>query len=217
MRIERNNEPRRGYECPRSKVDFVTPHHPAQKQIEPLTGASGRWPRKEITDAWPLRHSAISRTKIQVERARGKGVERRPDIGSGAIIARNEETLDGTGFPEHSLQDKQQRDKIPTSDPAVDDRIDGRSIAFCVEAADEAGRMRPHGREERFDRVQDARDAPKGERGGAESDDLAVLGRSVPADDVNRIGRRVDVIERPVEILETRGERAADRATSGTA
>jgi hypothetical protein len=34
---------------------------------------------------------------------------------------------------------------------------------------------------------------------------------------VNRIGRRIHVIERPVQILETRCELAADRATSGTA
>jgi len=204
VRIERNDEPRRGHECPRSKVNFVTPNHPAQKQIEPLARASSRRSGEEITDARPLRHSAVSRTKICAERASGKGVERGSDIRSGEVVACNEETLDGTGFPEHSLQDEQQRDEIPTPDPAVNHGIDGCSIAFCIEVPHEAGRMRPHGREQRLDRVQDACDATKGERGGAESDDLAVLRRSVAPDDVNRVGRRVDVIERAVKIIQTR-------------
>ena len=215
MRIERNDEPGRGHECPRPKVNFVTPNHPAQKQIEPLARASGRRARKEITDAWPLRHSAVSGTKIHVQRASGKGVERWPDIRSSDIVACNEEPLDGTGLPEHSLQDEQQGDEVPTPDPAMDDRIDRRSIAFCLEVPHEAGRMRPHGRQERLDRVQDTCDAAKGERGGAESDDFAVLRRSVTPDDVNRVGRRVDVVERAVKIIQPRRKLAG--ATSGTA
>ena len=207
--IEGNDEPGRGHECPHSKVNFVTPNHPAQKQIEPLAGASRRRPGEEITDARPLRHSAVSRTKIGVQRASGKGVERGPDIRSCDVVAFNEETLDGACFPEHSLQDEQQGNEISTSDPAVDHWIDGCSIAFCVEAPHEAGRMRSHGGEKRLDRVQDARDAAKGERRRAEADDLAVLRRCVAPDDVNRVGRRVDVIECPVEILETQGEIAA--------
>jgi len=215
VRIERNDEPGRGHECPRSKVNFVTPNHPAQKQIEPLARASGRRTRKEVTDAWPLRHSAVSGTKIHVQRASGKGVEGWPDIRGCDIVACNEEALDGAFLAEHSLQDEQKGDEVPTPDPAVDHRIDRRSIAFCLEAPHEAGRLRPHGREERLDRVQDTCDAAKGQRRGAESDDFAVLRRSVAPDDVNRVGRRVDVVERAVKIIQPRRKLAG--ATSGTA
>ena len=217
MRIERNDEPGRGHECPRSKVDFVAPNHPTQKQIEPLARAAGRWSREEVTDAGPLRYSAVRRAEVHVQRASGKRIERGSNIGSVNIVACSEEALDGVRFAEHPLQDQQQRDEIATSNPSVDDRIDGRSIALGVEVPHEAGRMRPHGRKERLDRVQDACDPAKRERRGAEADDLAVFRRSVAPDDVNRIGRRVDVIECLVQILEPRRELAADRAISGTA
>jgi len=76
--------------------------------------------------------------------------------------------------------------------------------------------MRAHRAEERLDRVQDARDAAKRERCSAERDDLAVLRRRVAPDDVNRIGRRIDVVERAVKVIQTRRKLAAI-ATSGTA
>ena len=53
-----------------------------------------------------------------------------------------------------------------------------------------------------LDRVEDAGDAAKGERGRAERDDLAIVRRRVAPDDVDRIGRRVDVVERAIEIVE---------------
>jgi hypothetical protein len=99
----------------------------------------------------------------------------------------------------------------------VDHWVDGCTIALWVEGSDEGRWLRPHRGEERFDRVQYAGDAAKRERRGAESDDLAVLRRPVASDDVNWIGRRINVIECPVQILETRGELAAAGATSGTA
>jgi len=208
MRIERNDEPGRGHQCPCSKVNFVTPNHPAEKQIEPLARAAGRWSREEVTDTRPLRHSAVSRTKIHVQCASGKRIERGADIRSFYIVACNEEALDRARFAEHSLQDEQQRDQIATSNPSVDDRIDGRSIALGVEVPHEAGRMRAHGCKERLDRVQDACDPAERERRGAEADDFAVLRRSVAPDDMNWIGCRVDVIECLVQILEPRGELA---------
>jgi len=206
--IERNDEPGWGHECPGSKVDLIAPNHPTQKEIETLAGASGRRPGEEKTDACPLWHSAVRGTEIRLQRACRERVERRPEIRSRRIVARNEEALDGPGFAKHPLQDDQQRHEIPTSDPAVDDRIDRCSIACRVEAPHEPRRMRAHGREERLDRVQDARDAAKRERRSAEPDDLAVLRRRVAPDDVNRIGCGVDVIERAVKIVEARRERA---------
>ena len=209
VRIERNDEPGWGHECPRSKVDLVAPNHPTQKQIETLAGASGRRPGEEKTDACPLWHSVVSGAEIRRQRACRERVQRRPDIRSRRIVTGNEEALDGTGFAKHPLQDDQQRHEIPPSDPAVDDRIDRCSIACRIEAPHEPRRMRAHRCEERLDRVQDARDAAKRERRSAEPDDLAVLRRRVAPDDVNRIGRRVDVVKRPVEIFETQGQIAA--------
>jgi hypothetical protein len=113
------------------------------------------------------------------------------------------------------LQDQEQRNEIATSDPAVDDRVDGRSIARRVEAPHETGRLRAHRREERLDGVQDARDAAKRERRSAERHDLAVVRRRVAPDDVNRIGRGVDVVERAVKIVQTR-RKLALRIPTGT-
>jgi len=115
------------------------------------------------------------------------------------------------------LQNEQQRNEIAPSNPTVDDGVDGRSIARGIETPDEPGRMRAHRRQQRLDRVQDARDAAKGERRSTEPDDLAILGRGVAPDEVNRIGRRVDVIECPVKILEARDELRLGPLTSGTA
>src|SRR5262249_40078782 len=184
VRIERNDEPGWGHECPYSKVDFVAANHPAQKQIQPLAGAPGRGTREEITDAWPLWHSAVSGTEVRLQRARRERVERGPDIRSRGIVARNEETLDGARFAKHPLQDDQQRNEIATSNPTVDHGIDRRSIARHVEAPHEARWMRAHNREERLDRVQDARDAAKRKCRGAEPGDLAVLRRRIAPDDV---------------------------------
>src|SRR5262245_36926850 len=66
VRIERNDEPGWGHERPHSKVDFVAANHPAQKQVQPLAGAPGRGTREEITDAWPLWHSAVSGTEVRL-------------------------------------------------------------------------------------------------------------------------------------------------------
>jgi hypothetical protein len=204
VRIERNDEPGWGHECPHSEIDFVAPHHPAQKQIEPLAGASGRRAGEEITDTGSPGNSAVSAMEVCLQGSRRKRVERGPDIRRAGIVACHEETLDRTRFTQHSLQDEQQRNEIPTSDPAVDDRIDRGSIARRVEAPHETGWVRAHGSDERLDGVQYARNAAERERCGAEPDDLSVLRRRIAPDDMDRIGCGVDVIECPVEIVETR-------------
>jgi hypothetical protein len=202
VRVERNDEPGWGHQCPRSKIDFVVPNHPTEEQIEAFARTAGGRPREEVTDTGAFRHSAVSRTEIHIEGASGKRVERRPHVRRRPIIACDEETLDGARFTKHPLKDEHQRNEIATANPPVDDRIDVRSIATRVEAPDEAGRVRAHGRQQRLDGVQDARDAAKRECRGAEPDNLAVVRRREAPDDMNRIGGRVDVIERSIQIVE---------------
>lgn len=97
----------------------------------------------------------------------------------------------------------------------MDERIDRRAMANGVERPDERRGTGTHHRQKRFNGLEHARDPPEGERGGAEADDLAVVRRGVAPDDVNRIGRGLQVIERAVEVLEPRTKLA--RPTSGRA
>ena len=84
----------------------------------------------------------------------------------------------------------------------MDERIDRRPVASRIEGTDKRRRMRTHGREQRFDGIEHAGDAPEGERRSAEADDLAIVRRGVAPDDVNGIGGGVGVIEGAVELLE---------------
>ena len=59
VRVERHDELRRRHARPDAEVERVAPHHPAQKQIQPLAGAAGRRARKEVADAGPPRHAAV--------------------------------------------------------------------------------------------------------------------------------------------------------------
>src|SRR6266566_6717805 len=58
VRIERNDEPRRGHKCPCSEIDRIAPDHPAQEQIQPLAGAACGWAWKEIGNPRSPRNSA---------------------------------------------------------------------------------------------------------------------------------------------------------------
>jgi len=89
------------------------------------------------------------------------------------------------------------------------ERIERRAMPRGVERPDKRRRPRPHHRQQRFDGLEHAGDAAERQSRGAEGDDLAVVRRRVAPDDVNRIGRGVDVIERPVEILEPRTDPGA--------
>ena len=75
-----------------------------------------------------------------------------------------------------------------------------------IERADERRRVRTHDGEQRFDGLEPAGDAAEGERGRAEADDLAIVRRGIAPDDVDGIGRGVDVVERAIEVLEPRLE-----------
>ena len=71
---------RRRHARPDAEVHFVGPRHPAKEQVQPLAGAAGRWPRKEVTDARPARQAAVRAPHVERERARRKAVERGTDV-----------------------------------------------------------------------------------------------------------------------------------------
>ena len=202
VRIERNDEPRRGHTCPRSEVNRIAPDHPAQEQIQPLAGTARGRAGEEIADPWSLRNSAVCDPQIRLQRAGRERVERGTDVGRGGIIAGDEEPLNRPRFAQHPLQDQQQRDEIASTNPAMDERIDRRPLQRRIERADEGRWMRPHDGEERFDRLEDAGDATKGKRGRAERDYLAIIRRRIAPDNVDRISRGSDVVERAIEVLE---------------
>ena len=58
-----------------------------------------------------------------------------------------------------------------------------------------------------LDRLQHARDAAERERRRAEPDDFAIVGAREPPDDLNRIGRRIGVVEVRVQPVERRLQR----------
>ena len=206
--IERNDEPGWRQECPRSEIDRVPAHHPAKKEIEPLACASRRRAGKEVADARTRRKAAICRRQVGLKGADGKRFERDGDIGCGRIVAGYEETLDRPGLAEDPLKDEQERHEIPAANPAMNERIDGRPMPYGVEPTDKCRRVRAHRGQQRFDGIENARDTPERESGGAEADHLAVVRRWISPDDVNGIGGGVDVIEGSIEVLEPILEKA---------
>jgi len=84
----------------------------------------------------------------------------------------------------------------------VHERLDAPTVTNRPELANECGRVRSHHLEERFDRLEHARHAAEGQGRGAEPDDFAILRRLIAADDLDRIGGGVGMIEGRVERLE---------------
>ena len=203
MGVERHHQARRRQLRPHRHVDGVLAHHPAQEQVEPLAGAARRRPRKEVGHAGAGGTAAsVGRRQIGGEGAGREGVERGVHVGRRRIVAGHEEPFNRAVLAQHALQDDEQRHQIAATDPAVHERRQHRTLNGRVEGADKRRRARTHHAQQRLHRLQHARHAPEGQRGGAEADDLAVLARRVPPHDVNRVERRVDVIERPVDGVE---------------
>ena len=88
VRVERHDQPRRRDARPDAEVDFVAPHHPAQEQVQPLAGAAGRRPRKEVAHAGPLRHAAVGAPEVERQRAASRSCRaprRRPASRSSVV------------------------------------------------------------------------------------------------------------------------------------
>ena len=86
----------------------------------------------------------------------------------------------------------------------MDDAGKGRRVAARIETTDVGGRRRTDHRQHPLDRLQHARHASERQRGGDEPDDLTIVVALEPPDDVNRIGRRIRVVEVRVKLVENR-------------
>ena len=73
----------------------------------------------------------------------------------------------------------------------MDEAGERGAVTLGIELADVRRRLATHHGEQPLDRLQDARDAPEGERRCAQADDLAVLRGLPSADNLYGIGRRV--------------------------
>ncbi len=202
VRIERNDEPRRGHKCPCSEIDRIAPDHPAQEQIQPLAGAARGRAREEIADAGSLRNSAICDAQIRLQGTDRERLEREANVRCRGVVTGDEEALDRPRFAEHPLQDQQQRHEIASTDPAMYEGLDRGSMQRWIERPDEGRWTGPHDREQRFDRLEDAGHTAERERRGAERDDLAIVRRRVAPDDVDGISRGGDVVKRAIEVFE---------------
>ena len=92
---------------------------------------------------------------------------------------------------------------------------EGRGLAPRIETAYVIGRLTLHERDEPLDRLEHARDAAERQRRRAESNDLTVRGLSPPAHDLNRIGRRVWIVEALVQSIERGPQLAALESAIG--
>jgi len=120
------------------------------------------------------------------------------------VVALEKEAFDRPGAIDHLAEQPQQRDDVGLADPAMDDARERRRVAPGIEAPDVGGRRWAHDRQHALDRLQDARNAPERQRTRDEPDDLAIVVALEPPDDVNRIGRRIRVVEVRVELVEDR-------------
>jgi len=202
VRVERHDELRGRDARPDAEIEGIVPHHPAQKQIQPLASGSRRGAREEVADARPPGDSTVRRLQIERERARRKAVERRLEIVSGRVVRFGEEAFDRSRTIDHLLHQPDERDEIGAAGPAMHDAGKRRPLACGIEPADVCRRPRTHDGEHALDRLQHAHHAAEGERRGNEADDLAIVGPLEPPHDLNGIGRGVRVVELGVEPIE---------------
>jgi len=202
MRIERHDQLGRDHTRPHAQVERVMPDHPPKEQIQPFAAGSGGGTREEITDSGSLRHPAIGRLQIQRESACRKRVERAFDVVGRRVIVLEKKSLHGPCAIDHLPQQPRQRDEIGTARPAMDHIRERRRVTTRIEPADVGPRPRPHDREYTLDRLQDACDPSERKRRRDKRHDLAIVVAFIAPDDLNRVGRRVRIVEGRVQLVE---------------
>jgi len=204
MRVERDNELRRGHAGPDAQVERVVANHPSQEQIQPFAGAPLRRARKKIADARPLRQATVRRPEIERHCACGEAVERRREIGRRRIVALEKEAFDAARAFEHLPEDPQKRHDVAFARPPMDKPLERMRLARGIERPHVVGRPSAHDRDQALDGLQHARDAPERERCGTKADDFLIPQAFVAPDDLDGIGRGVGVVEISVEPIEDR-------------
>ena len=204
MRVERDNELRRGHAGPDAQVERVAANHPSEEQIQPLAGAPFRRAREKIADAGPLRHATVRGSEIERHGACGEAVERRREIGSRRIVAFEKEAFDAARAFEHLSENPKQCHEVAFARPPMDKPLERTGLARRIKRPNVVGRPRAHNRDQTLDGLQHARDAPKRERRGTKADDFLILQALVAPDDLDGIGRGVGVVEIGVKPIEDR-------------
>ena len=162
---------------------------------------------KKLQTPGRLRHPTVRGTHVRGQRSRRKGLEVRSDVRRIGNVPRKKEAFNRSRLSKHALQNEHQGGEVAAADPAVYERRQPSAVRDRIERPHERRGPGPHHGQERFNRVEHARDPSEGQAGRAEADDLAVLRRNVAPDDVHGIAGRVQVIERAVEPLEGLAER----------
>ena len=185
MYVERNDETRRRYAGPHTKIDAVATHHPAQKQVQPFARASRRWPCEETVSAcWPAL-MPIHPRDIQLPRALAEAVEARADVRGVWRIAVEEELLQRSGGLQHLSEDPENRRQIAAAGPAMSKRFQSDGIAFRLEMPNEVRGGRSHHAQQRVNGGQDAGHAAVGQARRAERHDFGV----------GRVGERANALD----------------------
>ncbi|OFV92361.1 MAG: hypothetical protein A3G76_09950 [Acidobacteria bacterium RIFCSPLOWO2_12_FULL_65_11] len=154
--------------------------------------------------ARPFRQAPVRRLHVEGPRPRREAVESALDVVGFGIVALEEEPLYRARALHHLPHDPQERDQIDAPRPPMDETGEGAALPPRIEGADVRRRVASHDRRESLDRLQDARHASEGERRRAESHDLAIGRPLVPTHDLNRIGRRIGIVEALVQTVEGR-------------
>ena len=186
---------------PRSSASRRTIHRRnrfIRLQPLPRTGAERNSRRRGVSALFHTPHAGRAPARAS------KTVERGFDILRRRVVAFEEEIFDRPGAVDHLPHDPQQRDQIRSARPPMDDIGERGAVTMGIEAAHVGRRLAAHHRQHALDRLQHARDAPERQRRGAEADDLAILRRLPPADNLDRIGRRIRIVEALVQPIERR-------------
>ena len=187
------------FQMPKSTASLRTIHRRKRFSLLHAPPHDGR--EKKYADTWTGRAAAICGPQVGLQRARRERFERRRQIGRGSIVALKEERLDRP-LLQHPLKDDDERRQIVALRPPMNDAA-SRSRACRAGSKDRtyAAGDAPSP-QEAFDRLQHARNAPKGERRRAESSDFPVRGIVEAAHELDGIGGRIDAVERRVERVE---------------
>jgi len=102
------------------------------------------------------------------------------------------------------MDDPNQRRDVRPSRPTVHDVRERRSVTRRLEAPNRLRWMRAEHRHDALDRLNDARDPPKRQRRGNQANHFPIVRTGEPPHDLDRIHRRIRIVEFRVEPVENR-------------